>query len=223
MKKAFSLFSIIAVAGLCLMFTSCKDEDTEEAMFLSGEWQGNWGMYYEYDYGDGTYDVFDSYDTDIAFYPDYYQATHGYGYQDDWYSDRPNQNGNISPYRRLSNYFTWSINNGVINLYYPGLPKYNASIRNYRLNNNRFTGYFNTGSEPFYLNKMVNYYDWRDFDYLYRSNGYLYVEWDWSGGYYYRGNYYYYNAKTRSTEAADSVGKPSEGRITKMGSHLAEK
>ena len=48
MKKAISLFSIIAMAGICLMFTSCTDDDTEEAMYLSGQWQGDWGMYYGY-------------------------------------------------------------------------------------------------------------------------------------------------------------------------------
>ena len=79
MKKAFSLLSIIAMAGLCLMFTSCSDDDTEEAMHLSGQWQGDWGMYYGYTYPNGDYVEYDSYDTDIIFDPDYEYATHGYG------------------------------------------------------------------------------------------------------------------------------------------------
>ena len=180
MKKAISLFSIIAMAGLCLMFTSCADDDTEEAMVLSGQWQGNWGMYYGYTYPDGFYDEFDSYDTDIIFYPDYDYATHGYGYQVDWYDRRPNANGNISPYQRLSYRFNWSIINGVINLTYPGYPEYNTSIRDYRLNNSHFTGYFPNSSEPFRLNKIQDFYSWYDYDNLYRSYGYVYLEWDWS-------------------------------------------
>lgn len=219
MKKAISLFSIIAMAGLCLMFTSCADDDTEEAMVLSGQWQGNWGMYYGYTYPDGFYDEFDSYDTDIIFYPDYDYATHGYGYQVDWYDRRPNANGNISPYQRLSYRFNWSIINGVINLTYPGYPEYNTSIRDYRLNNSHFTGYFPNSSEPFRLNKIQDFYSWYDYDNLYRSYGYVYLEWDWSGVYYYDSYY----AKTRSAEATDSVSKPAEGRITKIGSRLSEK
>ena len=219
MKKAFSLFSIIAMAGLCLMFTSCSDDDTEEAMHLSGQWQGDWGMYYGYTYPNGDYVEYDSYDTDIIFYPDYDYATHGYGYQVDWYDRRPNANGNISPYQRLSYRFNWSIINGVINLTYPGYPEYNTSIRDYRLNNSHFTGYFPNSSEPFRLNKIQDFYSWYDYDNLYRSYGYVYLEWDWSGVYYYDSYY----AKTRSAEATDSVGKPAEGRITKIGSRLSEK
>ena len=219
MKKAISLFSIIAMAGLCLMFTSCADDDTEEAMVLSGQWQGNWGMYYGYTYPDGFYDEFDSYDTDIIFYPDYDYATHGYGYQVDWYDRRPNANGNISPYQRLSYRFNWSIINGVINLTYPGYPEYNTSIRDYRLNNSHFTGYFPNSSEPFRLNKIQDFYSWYDYDNLYRSYGYVYLEWDWNGVYYYDSYY----AKTRGVEATDSVGKPTEGRVTKIGSRLSEK
>ena len=187
-------------------------------MVLSGQWQGNWGMYYGYTYPDGFYDEFDSYDTDIIFYPDYDYATHGYGYQVDWYDRRPNANGNISPYQRLSYRFNWSIINGVINLTYPGYPEYNTSIRDYRLNNSHFTGYFPNSSEPFRLNKIQDFYSWYDYDNLYRSYGYVYLEWDWNGVYYYDSYY----AKTRSAEATDSVGKPAEGRITKIGSRLSE-
>ena len=120
----------------------------------------------------------------------------------------------------LSYRFSWSINNGIITLNYPGYPEYNTSIRNYRLNNNHFTGYFPNSSSPFDLIKMADYYNWYDYDNLYRTHGYVYLEWDWSGVYYYD-DYYY--AKTRSTEATDSVGKPATGRVTKIGSRLSEK
>ena len=71
MKKAFTLFNIVALLGLCSIFTACEtDEDVEESMVLTGQWQGNWGMYYDYEYR-GKIFTFDSYDTDIVFYPDY--------------------------------------------------------------------------------------------------------------------------------------------------------
>ena len=204
MKKAFSLLSIIAMAGLCLMFTSCSDDDTEEAMHLSGQWQGDWGMYYGYTYPNGDYVEYDSYDTDIIFYPDYEYATHGYGYQVDWYR--------TGPYQRLSYRFSWTINNGVIFLTYPGYPEYNTSIRNYRLSDRHFTGYFTNSTSPF---DLINR--------LYSSYGYVYLEWGWDGGYYYDGYYYEpYYAKTRGVEATDSVGKPTEGHVTKIGSRLSE-
>ena len=221
MKKSISLFSIIAVAGLCLMFSSCTDEDTEEAIVLSGEWQGDFRMYYGYTYNDGSYDEFDADHTYIVFYPDYNYATHGYGYQVDWYSSRPNKHGNVSPYERLSYRFDWSINNGRIYLTYPGYPEYDTTIRDYRLNNNRFRGYFGNTDSYFDLYKLSDYY-WYDYDYLYRSHGYAYIEWTWDGGYYYDGIYYNY-AKTRNGDAnTDSVSKPA-GRITKIGSRFAEK
>ena len=215
MKKSISLFSIIAVAGLCLMFSSCtRDEDTEIAMTVSGQWQGDWGMYYEYTYPNGDVYTYDSYDTDLVFYPDYDYAEHGYGYQVDWYR--------TGPYERLSYRFSWNVVNGVLFLNYPGFPEYNTSIRDYRLNNSHFVGYFNGSSTRFDLIKIQDYYTWYDYDYLYRSHGYAYIEWTWDGGYYYDGIYYSY-AKTRNGDAnTDSVSKPA-GRITKIGSRFAEK
>lgn len=234
MKKAFSLFNIIAVIGLCTMFTSCnEDADTEISMTVSGEWQGDFGMYYGYTYPDGFYDEFDSYDTDLIFYPDYDYASHGYGYQVDWYSNVPNANGNVSPYKRLSYRFNWSVINGRINLTYPGYPEYNTTIRDYRLNNNHFTGYFGDTNSHFDLIKIADYYSWYDYDYLYRSHGYTYIEWTWDGGYYYDGIYYDYDydygygyAKTRKAESGETepAEKPAQGgRITKIGNRFAEK
>ena len=205
MKKSITLLSIMALLSTCAVCTSCTDSDTEEAMVLSGQWQGNWGMYYDYLYAGNIY-TFDSYDTDIVFYPDYDYATHGYGYQVDWYHE--------GPYSRLSYRFTWRIDNGVIRMHYPGYEKYNTTIRDYRINNNRFTGYFDTGTEPFYLYKIADYYDW-GYYYSYGDYHYwVYDEWSWD-----------YYAKTRGITIEDNSGNTSaatEGRIVKIGSHLAE-
>lgn len=209
MKKAFTLFNIVALLGLCSIFTACEtDEDVEESMVLTGQWQGNWGMYYDYEYR-GKIFTFDSYDTDIVFYPDYDYAPYGYGYQVDWYR--------TGPYERLSYRFNWSIRDGIVYLTYPGYPEYNTSIREYRLNNSRFTGYFSNGTEKFTLYKIADYYDW---SYYYDYGDYYYWyndSWSW-GGYY--DDYYY--ANTRGTAESDSIGTAKEGRIVKIGSRLAQ-
>ena len=110
---------------------------------------------------------------------------------------------------------------------YPGYPEYNTTIRDYRLNNNHFTGYFGNTDSYFDLIKIADYYSWYDYDYLYRTNHYTYIEWGWDGGYYYNGVYYDYGyAKTRKAEDTNkaSVEKPAQGgRVTKIGNRFAEK
>lgn len=126
----------------------------------------------------------------------------------DWYRE--------GPYERMSYRFYWSINNGIINLTYPGYPEYNTSIRDYRMTGSRFTGYFINGTEPFYLDKIANYYNWSDY-YSWDYHYWYYDTWDW--------DYYPYYTKTRSTAAPDngSADTPTtEDRIVKIGSHLAE-
>lgn len=198
MKKVFSLFSIIAMAGLCLMFTSCTDDDTEKAIYLSGEWQGTWNMYYIYEYPNGYKERYDSYDTDIVFYPDRDYATHGYGYQVDWYRE--------GPFERLSYKFYWDINNGVIHLTYPGYHDYDADIYYYHLDYDYFRGRFSIEGEEFRLRKLVDFY-WYDY------YPYDYYEWGWS-----------YYSKTRGNAENDSISTPvADGKVIKIGCGLAEK
>ena len=213
MKKALSLLNIIAVLGFCAMFSSCHEEkDIEVAMTISGQWTGDWNMYYEYTWVENGIEYvtsYDSYDTDIIFYPDYEYATHGYGYQVDWYRE--------GPYQRLSYRFYWEVTpSGSIYLEYPGYDYYNSTILSYRLNNNHFIGRFEDSASQFDLIKIQDYYNWYDYERLYNTYGYTYLEWDWGGGYYYDYDYYY--AKTRNANVkADTEGKPSEGHITKIG------
>ena len=202
MKKSFTLFSTIAMLAVCFAFTSCMDDDVEESIVLSGQWRGDWGMYYDYEYRGRIY-TFDSYDTDIVFYPDYDYATHGYGYQVDWYD--------YGPYQKLSFRFYWSIENGVVRIHYPGYPEYDTFINEYRLNNDYFSGYLGNSSTRFRLGKIRDYYDWTyyshyDYHYWYNSG------WDW--GYYY--------GKTRTADGEENPTLPSEGKIIKIGSRHAE-
>lgn len=199
MKKIFTLLNAVVLLSLCALFTACeRDEDVEESMVLSGSWQGNWGMYYEYQYRDGYVRRFDSYDTDIEFTPDYRYATHGYGYQVDWYRE--------GPYERLSYRFNWSIHNGVIHITYPANHHYDVDIYDYYLSNNYFSGSFSSGGDAFRLRKLSDFY-WDDY------YGYDYYEWGWTT----------WDAKTRGNKAnnGDEAGE-ADGQIIKIGSSLAE-
>lgn len=217
MKKIYHLFSIIAAVACCSMFTSCVDDDTEEARVLYGQWQGNWGMYYTTIDPYGNEVTFDSYDTDIEFIQEGSYKSYGYGYQVDYYRR--------GPYERISSRFNWSVNNGVIYITYPRNPEYNTTIRDYRLSDNYFTGYFDNGTEAFRLQKLVNY-DW--------SSYYEYDYYEWPAVF----DWYEYYAKERQIDLDDTSsmkkapqkmtvnGKdydPKNPPVIKMGSRLAEK
>ncbi|MGN1213997.1 MAG: hypothetical protein ACI4TR_03785 [Bacteroidaceae bacterium] len=53
MKKIFNitLIALVAMIG----FSSCSD-DENEASILSGEWEGDWNMWYEDDYGSNKFE-----------------------------------------------------------------------------------------------------------------------------------------------------------------------
>ena len=207
MKKTSTLISLLLLMLFACTFTSCEeDEDTDRSMCLSGQWQGDWGMYYVYNYRGYDY-TFDSYDTDIVFYPDYDYATHGYGYQVDWYDD--------GPYERLSYKFFWEVRDGVIYLTYPGYPDYNADIYRYGLDNDYFTGYFNNGSTRFRLAKIRDYYRWDDY-YSWNYHYWVSSSWSWNG--------YYKPSRSASASETDSLSAvpagTADGRIVKIGNRL---
>lgn len=166
-----SLFRPLAtafVAALALGVLSSCDEDVDEAMALSGEWRGDFGMYYNYTDRFGRIHTFDSYDTRIVFYPEYDYATHGWGKQVDYYE--------YGPYEFQYYHFAWSIRNGVVYLRYPGAPELNTSIAEYRLTNDYFSGRFTNATSSFRLYKLADYYDWTPYVNVY---GY-YVRSGWS-------------------------------------------
>ena len=100
MKKFRTL--LITLCAMATTLTSC-DEDLTRAITLSGEWEGDFGMYYEYEYHGRVY-TFDSYDTRIVFYPDHDYATYGYGKQVDYYE--------YGPYAYQHYRFRWYISRG---------------------------------------------------------------------------------------------------------------
>ena len=197
MRKSITLFSTIALLAMCFIFTSCEhDEDVHESIALSGQWRGDWGMFYEIVDRGGRVYRYDSFDTDIVFYPEYNYATYGYGYQVDWYD--------YGPYERLSFRFKWRIDNGIVNIYYPGYPEYDTFIRDYRLDNDYFSGYLGDSGTRFRLDKIRDFYDW---SYYY---DYDYHQWGW--GYY---------GKTRSADS-NELTLSTEGKIIKIGSKYSE-
>lgn len=208
MKRIFTLMNLTMLMTASLMMTSCMDDDTAESITLSGQWTGNFGMFYDYEYRGQIY-TFNSYDTDIVFYPDYNYATHGYGYEVDFYNEGPRT--------KMSFRFFWEINRGNIYLDYPGYPEYNTIIRDYSLSSYYFTGYFENSTQQFRLRKLADFYNWNDY------SGYDYHYWDdpyWNWNSYYP--YYPYYAKERGgmEEMNDSADADS-GRIVRIGHNLA--
>ena len=194
-------YSLTALSLLsALAFTSCREwEDNNQSMALSGEWRGNFGMYYDYVDARGNVYTFDSYDTYLTFIPAYNYATYGRGTQVDYYT--------YGPYEYQYYQFNWEVRGGIIYLDYPYDPDLNTSIRDYRMNYDYFTGYCSGATQPFRLYKLTDFYDWSPYSDRY--------------GYYYRdnwGNYYpYYAPATRSDADAPADSASANGSVLKRG------
>lgn len=143
--------------------------DVHQSIKFAGQWTGDFGMYYTYRMGGRLY-TFDSYDTDIVFYPEYDGATWGYGKQVDYYEH--------GPYTHIYNRFDWEIRSGVIYLQYYSDPSLDCAIYDYSMTHDRFQGRFGNSNDRFYLTKIADYYDWsiyRDYYYYYPNGG-----WYWA-------------------------------------------
>ena len=211
--KKFTTITALVIASFCgLLMTNCNT-DIQRSRVLFGEWEGYWGMYYEYLYMGRVY-IFNSYATNLVFYPNHEYATYGDGYQVDFYR--------VGPYSRISLHFFWEVRNGRIYLSYPGNREYDAEIYDYFLNDFEFYGYFGSTSERFDMVKLASY-NWAPY-YQYDYHYWTYDSWSWNG---YDGPYY-----TRSTETENlsdnqipdlSEGdSTNEGRIIKIGCRKAE-
>ena len=201
MKKNYLAILLGALAALAT-FTSCTDDDDVKGMVLSGEWQGDFDMYYDYQYSWGDIVTFVADKTYLEFIPFEHSYNSGYGYQVDFYYDRS------SPYDEIYHAFSWEVRYGTIYLYYKGEHEWDTYLRDYRMTNDRLTGYFENTSNPFSLRKLTDYYDWTPYintygDY-YHGYGYGYG----------RPGYYY--SKTRGGEEA------MDGKIVRYGNLSAD-
>lgn len=199
MKKNYLAILLGALAALAT-FTSCTDDDDVKGMVLSGEWRGDFDMYYVYRYPWGEEMPFYAYETYLSFIPYNYSYNQGYGYQVDFY-DR------YSPYEEVYHSFTWEVRYGTIYLDYRGEDEWDTYLRDYRMTNDRLTGYFPNSDIPFLLYKLTDYYDWTPY-----INAYGDYNHDYGYGYGYPGHY----SKTRGGEEA------VDGKIIHYGNLSAD-
>ena len=83
------LLAIIFIMS-AFVFTSCFDRmDVDQSMALSGQWKGDFGMFYDYIDGHGRRYTFESYNTYLTFIPAYSHANYGRGTQVDYYDYGP--------------------------------------------------------------------------------------------------------------------------------------
>ena len=179
MKRRNLLKNICIMMVAMLSLNSCgmvisweEDMDVKQSIKFAGQWTGDFGMYYTYRHHGRLY-TFDSYDTDIVFYPEHDGATWGYGKQVDYYER--------GPYSHIYNRFNWEIRNGIVYLQYHSDPSLDCAIYDYRMTSDRFQGRFGSSNDRFYLTKIADYYDWTvymDYYYYYPNNN-----WYWSPRY----------------------------------------
>lgn len=176
MKKFYSsLVALCLILAGGMMFVSC-DEDTEDAIDLSGEWEGDMGMFIDY----AGY-RYNAHNTWIAFHPDYEWATHGYGEEIDYFPSS-------APYYCQNLYFEWRIRDHVLYLTYPYNHNLDVAIYDYHFRKSRTVLEFSINNEYFCrLNKLRDYQDnwywWDHDDAIMRNNNeyYHYMTWaDWN-------------------------------------------
>lgn len=208
MKNHYNALAALALTMSAFAFCSCTDEDTMQSMALSGEWRGDFGMYYDYEDSYGRRYTFASYDSYITFIPDYSHANHGRGTQVDYY-DR-------GPYEYQYYRFSWSVENGYIYLYYDYDYELDTRISSYRMTNDYFSGRFYPSGTSFQLYKVVDFYDWTPY-----VNTYGYgPRHDWGGYAPYYAPYSRSDAAAPADSAAasaDSTSVSVEGTVLKRG------
>ena len=164
MKRIYSLLWALPVLLVSALFlTSCvydpyyderhnyypNNDDRGRAQTISGEWQGDFGMFYAVvNPLTGKSVQFDSRNSYVLFQPNYYGARSGWGKQIDFYE--------YGPLSRRYHRFYWEIRNGEIYLTYPSDHALDVRIYDYYLSNSTFRGRagnsnfrFNLGSLSF--------------------------------------------------------------------------
>ena len=204
MRNKHFHFITAALVSVMLFNTSCQElEDYNQSITLSGQWTGDFGMYYDYEYR-GHLLTFDSYDTDIVFYPEFGGATYGYGKQVDFYKQ--------GPYTHIYHYFDWDISRGIVRLRYKSEPSLNCDIYDYRMTSSRFTGYFGGSNSSFSLVKIADYYNWAVYDGWY----YCYDRDYWYDGYPFYAKSNVAASDSTTVDHTDATADDT-GRIVKYG------
>jgi len=197
MKRIHYLLIVLSIIAGASMFASCQYiEDGKQAMALSGEWRGDFGMYYDYVDAYGHQHTYNSYDTYITFIPAYEHAHYGTGKQVDYYE--------YGPYEYQYYRFSWSIDGSVIYLTYDYDHDLDTRISDYHMTNDYLKGTFAYSGTNFRLYKIADYYDWTPY-----VNSY---------GFSTRNNTGYHSALDTRADgeiAADSIA--AEGKVIARG------
>lgn len=193
-------FLILAIITMAIgLFSSCSlMEDADKAKVLSGEWKGDFGMYYYYADRSGHTEKFESHYTRICFIPNYENSRSGTGIQVDYYDE--------GPYEYQYYQFSWSVSDGAIYLTYDYDHELDTRISDYHLKNDYFRGTFSSSGIPFTLYKITDYYDWTPYVDAYGSHS--------------RNNWSRSNSpatRTDDEELSDSTATAVEGHIISRG------
>ena len=188
--EAHSFFAIIIIMLSAFAFASCQDiEDIDQSMVLSGEWRGDFGMYYNYVDRYGRQYTFDCYDSRLTFIPAYSQALHGRGTQIDYYD--------YGPYEYQYYKFNWQISNGNLYITYEYDHELDTRISNYRMTNDYFSGVFSSTGTSFRLYKLADYYNWTPYVNIYGYGS----RYDWDVDYPYYAPY----SRSEGEQPQDSI------------------
>ena len=194
MKKLFNYaMYAISIMMMVSLNSCCEVDDEMQAMVLSGEWHGDFGMSYIYEDARGREYCFDAVDTRIVFYPEYNHALWGHGRQTDFYED--------GPYESQTYHFDWRVRDGVIYLTYPYDPTLDCNISDYHMSNDHFSGHFYHNSPRFMLHKVEDYYDWSPYVNVYHNEC--------------NSSWYEYDC-TRSVDAPADAGGKVKARFNRL-------
>lgn len=217
MKKYFAM--LMGAMMTMAAFTSCNDDATR-GQVLSGDWSGDFGMFYTFEdrYGD-IWDV-DATETYLEFIPYSGHYSRGYGYQVDYYDDFRDHGYWVRvPYTEVYHSFEWSVENGVIYLDYCKRQDedLNTFLRDYNMSNSELTGFFGNTNSRFCLYKLNDYFNWtpyiNDFGYWGHGTGW---------GYYYS-DYYFAGTRAEQGDSIEAEGAPRESvKLLHYGSRYAK-
>lgn len=150
MKKFTSILTMVLLAALPMVFTSCEMDDDDIAYSLDGVWYGTVAS----EYFTGRYGYETQYqDVMLEFFSDPYEYASGLGREVDY-----GYGGRISDVVR----FRYSVENNVIYMDYEDGTQ--VAIYNYRLYSNEFRGEFHNYRTGEYLASFEFYRDGYDWD-----------------------------------------------------------
>ena len=157
MKKFTSILTMVLLAALPMVFTSCEQDDDDIAFTMDGVWYGQVASeYFTYRYGR----TMDYTDVMFEFWHDRYDYARGTGREVDYYG---------RGYGEVI-YFDYEVRGGLIYLYYQDGTE--VCISNYRLFGDEFRGDFYDNYNGRLLASFDLVRDYNGWDYRY----YYYVK-----------------------------------------------